>query len=141
TRRPRVDAHNAFVLILAECGPLGLMAMLWLFWRMWLLARWLRRSAGTTRPEASTLAIGFTLTVVSMALGNMYGSPFFDGLIMANFWILCGLMERYGTIKEHAAVLVAAYSKPREAILPVGQRFPLAARALPGLVRLMEARR
>jgi hypothetical protein len=137
TNRPRVDAHNAFVLILAECGPLGLMAMLWLFWRMWLLARWLRRSAGTTRPEASTLAIGFTMTVVSMALGNLYGSPFFQGLIMANFWILCGLMERYGMIKAHAAKI--AHGIPAEPI-PMFQRFPLVARALPGLAMIRKPR-
>ena len=138
TNRPRVDAHNAFVLMLAECGPLGLMAMLWLFWRMWLLARWLRRSAevGTTRPEASTLALGFTLTVVSMALGNLYGSPFLQGLIMANFWILCGLMERYGTIKVHAARI--AYGGPEVAPIPMPQRFPLAARAMPGLAALIK---
>ena len=132
TNRPHVDAHNGFVLILTECGPLGLLAMLWLLWRMWLLARWLRRSAGP-RPEASALALGFTLTVVSMALGNLYGSPFFQGLIMANFWILCGLMERYGMIKAHAAVI--AYSTP-VAPIPLSQRFPLVARALPGLAMI-----
>jgi O-antigen ligase len=129
TNRPGVDAHNTFVLILTECGPLGLLAMLWLLWRMWLLARWLRRSAGP-RPEASTLALGFTLTVVSMAMGNLYGSPFFQGLIMANFWILCGLMERYGMIKAHAAGI--AHSTP-EVPIPMTLRFPLVARALPGL--------
>ena len=132
TNRPGVDAHNTFVLILAECGPFGLLAMLWLIWRMWLLARWLRRSAGP-RPEASTLALGFTLTVVSMAMGNLYGSPFFQGLIMANFWILCGLMERYGMIKAHAAGI--AHSSPVVPV-PMTVRFPLVARALPGLAML-----
>src|SRR5690606_1678586 len=28
------DAHNMYVLMLAECGPLGLLAMLWLVWRL-----------------------------------------------------------------------------------------------------------
>lgn len=138
TSYPGMDAHNGFILTLAECGPLGLLAMLWLFWRLWRLSRWLRRTAGNTRPEARTLALGFTLTIVSMALSNLYGSAFFDSLIMANFWILCGLMERYGAIKAHAAALVAAYSKPRPAAVPVGMRFPLAARAVPGLSKLGE---
>ena len=133
TNYPGMDAHNGFILILAECGPLGVLAMLWLFWRLWLLSRWLRRSAGRTRPEARAFALGFTLTVVSTALGNVYGSPFFEALVMANFWILCGLMERYGTIKAHAASLVAVHGKPQVAPLPPWQRFPLAARALPGL--------
>lgn len=132
------DAHNGFLLTLAECGPLGLLALLWVFWRLWRLAHWLRRSPGAARPEAQTYERGFTLAVVSMALGNMYGSPFFDSLIMANFWILCGLMERYGAMKEHAAEVVASSSRPRSTPVTLGQRFPLAARAIPGLARLRQ---
>ena len=151
------DAHNGFLLTLAECGPLGLLALLWVFWRLWRLARWLRHSSGTAAPQSRAFELGFTLAVVSMALGNMYGSPFFDSLIMANFWILCGLMERYGTIKAHAALVVATYGSPqpdpvgprfplaaramatncrhRSTTIPVGQRFPLVARAFPRLAR------
>ncbi|GAB3384641.1 O-antigen ligase family protein [Lysobacter fragariae] len=135
------DAHNGFLLTLAECGPLGLLALLWVFWRLWRLARWLRRSPAAARPEARTFELGFTLAVVSMALGNMYGSPFFDSLIMANFWILCGLMERYGTLKARAAALVAAHEMPRVVPKPADVRFPLAARALPALVRNKALRR
>jgi hypothetical protein len=152
-----MDAHNGFLLTLAECGPLGLLALLWVFWRLWRLARGLRRSPGAPTPETRTFELGFTLAVVSMALGNMYGSPFFDSLIMANFWILCGLMERYGSIKAHAAQVVATYTKPQPApvqrfplaarasvatysrtrptTIPIGQRFPLVARAFPRLAR------
>ena len=79
------------------------------------------------------MELGFTLVVVAMALGNMYGSPFFDSLIMANFWILCGLMERYGNIKLHAAELVAAHHLPPRPERPMGLEFPLAGRALPRL--------
>ena len=151
------DAHNGFVLTLAECGPLGLLALLWVFWRLWRLARWLRRSPGAATPQTRTFELGFTLAVVSMALGNLYGSPFFDSLIMANFWILCGLMERYGSIKAHAAQVVdtykpqpspidqrfpladrasvATYSRRRRDTIPFGQRFPLVARAFPRLAR------
>ena len=154
------DAHNGFVLTLAECGPLGLLALLWVFWRLWRLTRWLRRSAAELTPEARTFEQGFTLAVLSLALGNMYGSPFFDNLITANFWILCGLMERYGNIKAHAAQVVATYSPPapspidqfplaaraslatygrsRRAAASFGQRFPLVARAFPRLARPRE---
>jgi hypothetical protein len=131
------DAHNGFVLTLAECGPLGLLALLWVFWRLWRLTRWLRKSAGT-RPELRTFELGFTLAVVSMALGNLYGSPFFDSVIMANFWILCGLMERYGSIKAHAVDVVAT-QQALHPPPPMGQRFPLAARAVPGLARPKDA--
>jgi len=132
------DAHNGFLLTLAECGPLGLLALLWVFWRLWRLSRWLRHS-GAVQPEHRALERGFTLAIVSMALGNMYGSPFFDSLIMANFWILCGLMERYGNIKAHAAHAVVENAQRRNA-LPLGLRFPLAARAVPGLTRIRDAR-
>jgi hypothetical protein len=126
------DAHNGFVLTLAECGPLGLLALLWVFWRLWRLARWLRRSAAERR-DARALELGFTMAVVSLALGNLYGSPYFDNLITSNFWILCGLMERYGTMRAHEAA-VAAYEhrRPGSTPLPFGKRFPLFARALPG---------
>jgi hypothetical protein len=132
------DAHNGFLLTLAECGPLGLLALLWVFWRLWRLARWLRHTAAATTPEVRMFERGFTLAVVSMALGNMYGSPFFDSLIMANFWILCGLMERFGNLKAHAANVVEFYSTPRPAPIPIGRRFPLVARAFPRLAEPRE---
>ncbi|MDQ3289172.1 MAG: O-antigen ligase family protein [Pseudomonadota bacterium] len=128
-----MDAHNAFVLMLAETGPLGLAMMLWLIWRLMMLARGLRRSAAAgVRPEASPLAVGFTVAVVSMALGNMYGSPYVDGLVMYNFWILCGLMERYGIAQAHEVSVAAASQAPLPATARAAH-FPLAARAIPGL--------
>jgi O-antigen ligase len=136
TNHPGRDAHNAFVLTLAECGPFGLAMMLWLFWRLWGLARKLRRAAvGGDRdlPEARALSLGFTVAVIATALGNMYGSPYVEGLVMYNFFILCGLMERYGILQAHeAAVLVTGPDHPLEGVAPA-LRFPRAARALPGL--------
>lgn len=133
TNYPGRDAHNGFVLVLAECGPLGLAMMLWLFWRLWGLARKLRRSAGSNLPEARAFSLGFTVAVISMALGNVYGSPYFEGLVMNNFWILCGLLERYGTVKAHAEATLTAHGRSQQAVA-IGTRFPLAARALPGLL-------
>ena len=127
------DAHNGFLLTLAECGPLGLLALLWVFWRLVRLARWLRRSS-VAQSADQALERGFMLAIISMALGNMYGSPFFDSLIMSNFWILCGLMERYGALKTHAAQVMADSAERRNAV-PLGLRYPLAARAMPGLTR------
>lgn len=133
------DAHNGFLLTLAELGPLGLLALLWVFWRLWRLARMLRRAPGTDLPENRAYERGFTLTVVAMALGNLYGSPFFDSVIMANFWILCGLMERYGLLKAHDAERALEASRPVRIQAPLGQRFPLVARAIPGLARTRNA--
>lgn len=118
------DAHNSFVLMAAECGLLALAMMLWLVWRLWNLARALRRTPASHLPEARALALGFTGAVIAMVLGNMYGSPYMEGLVMYNFWILCALMERHG------ALLTTIDAGP--APVPVATRFPLAARALPG---------
>ena len=128
----RLDAHNAFVLMLAECGLPGLLMMLWLFWRLWKLARDVRHVAASTISTGThALAVGFTLTVISTALSNLYGSPFFEELVMANFWVLCGLVERYAVLIT--PVVPATQRAPAHA--PIGARFPLAIRAMPGLAR------
>ncbi len=126
------DAHNFYVLTLAEMGPLGLAAMAWLLWRLLGLARSLRHSvAARENPETRALAYGFTVMVVAMALGNVYGSPFLEGAVMTNFWILCGLLERYVALTSMRTGTAAAETvmAPSAAI---GVRFPLAARSLPG---------
>ena len=132
---PGKDAHNTFVLMLAETGVLGLLAMLWLIWRLWGLARRLQRAAPVEDIEARALALGFKLAVISMALGNIYGSAFFEGLIMANFWVLCGLLERYSILKADAANVAIARSQPAVVPAPVSARFPLAALTTPGGAR------
>jgi len=92
------DAHNFYVLTVCECGVLGLIALLWLIFRMFSLASMLRRIA--VDDESKALAIGFTVAVLCMAFGNLYGSPFLEGSVMGDFWILCGLLERYGRLKQ-----------------------------------------
>ena len=129
---PGMDAHNGFVLMLAECGPFGLAMMLWLFWRLLVLASRLRRVAHAGLPEDRALALGMTVAVLCVAASNLYGSPFFAALVMNSFWILCGLMERHGLLLAQAAT-----SRLGPAAKPVASpaaRFPLAARAMPGLV-------
>lgn len=130
---PGMDAHNGFVLMLAECGPLGLAMLVWLVWRLWKLAGRLRRVDGSSRPETHALALGFTLSMLSMTLGNLYGSPFMTTEVMANFWILCGLLERYGIAMAHEAATRDILGRQQMAT-SFGIRFPLAARAFPGLV-------
>jgi hypothetical protein len=92
------DAHNFYVLTVCECGVLGLAALLWLIFRMFSLAAMLRRNA--VDDESRALAIGFTVAVLCVGFGNLYGSPFLEGSVMGDFWILCGLLERYGRLKE-----------------------------------------
>ena len=127
------DAHNFFVLVLSEYGPVGLGVLFWLFWRLWRLRQTVERSASEEDVEAKALAIGFTLAVVAMTLGNMYGSRLFNGTMMASFWILCGLMERYAALQRAAATTDRQLVPSAETLATEApHRFPLAARIMPG---------
>ena len=127
------DAHNFYVLTIAEFGPFGLGVLIWLFWRFWRLTRQVEASVAPEDSEARSLTFGFTLAVLAMALGNLYGSRIFSGTMMADFWILCGLMERYAALKLAAATTPGILAtEPVRATEALAQRFPLAARVLPG---------
>ncbi|MCK9538953.1 O-antigen ligase family protein [Dokdonella sp.] len=135
-----MDAHNFYVLTLAEAGLQGLVALLWLLFALFRLAGHLRRSAPQDNAEARALALGFTVATLCMALGNLYGSPFLEGRVMGSYWMLCGLLERYMHLLRGTAVAGAAAAteteaaEPAHAIAPA--RFPLAERTLPGRVWL-----
>jgi O-antigen ligase len=128
------DAHSIYFLMLAECGPLGLGALLYLLWRLFLMGVRFTRSVPGTDAEGKALSLGFILVVISAALGNVYGSPFYEGSVMANFWALCGLMEHYFALKRRAAANPGglAVSRPAPAATRIAERFPLAARISPG---------
>lgn len=125
------DAHNFYVLTLAELGPIGLFALLWLLWELLRIgARFRRQAAASRSPEAIALSLGFSVTVLAMALGNVYGSPFLEGAVMANFWILCGLLERYFAMTASNAHMHFTRNSGHTTS-GIGARFPLATRAWP----------
>ncbi len=129
------DAHNFYILMLAECGPLAILAIAWLLWRLARLA--LRaKQAARDDPEANAIAIGFAVCALAMAMTNLYGSRFFEGTVMAGFWILCGLVERYTSLLEAAESRTAAINDDArvDGSIAIATRFPLAAKALPGRV-------
>ncbi len=128
------DAHSMYVLMLAELGPLGVVALLWLLWRLLRVGFLLRRSSGSDDAEAKGLGLGFVVLVTAMAMGNLYGSPLFEGPVMANVWILCGLIEHYAALKRQAASPGDPDASGTQAAskISLAQRFPLAAKALPG---------
>jgi O-antigen ligase len=95
------DAHNYYVLTLAELGLQGLLALLLLVFAMWRLARRLRRGADDWTGYA--LASGFSVSVLCMALGNIFGSPFSEGSVMGMFWALAALLERRQQLRDRAA--------------------------------------
>jgi hypothetical protein len=130
---PNMDAHNYYVLVMSELGPFGLAALAWLLWRMLRLAGKVRRAMGPVSAEGKALGIGFTVTVIAMAIGNLYGSPFTEGSVMANFWVLCGLMERYAALCRQPAARPGAQAA-EDPYVAISRRFPLAARIAPGRV-------
>ncbi|MGZ5260743.1 MAG: O-antigen ligase family protein [Burkholderiales bacterium] len=117
-----MDAHSFYVLTLAECGPQGLLTVLMLIWACFRLARFLRMNAAADDEEAQTLAIGFTVTTVCMALGSVYGSRFLNGPVMSCYWALCGLLERQVYLKRTAGD--GQPTPPKRVTLE--ERFPLA---------------
>ena len=95
---PGKDAHNYFVLTLAEAGLQGLLALLWLVFAIWRLGGRLVRGAADA--ESLALGQGFKVAVIAMALGNVYGSPFSEGTVMGSFWALAALLERAAQIRK-----------------------------------------
>lgn len=122
------DAHNYYVLTMSEGGVFGIAALLWLIYRLLRFAGHLRQRAPPDDAEAQGLTLGFGAFIVCMAMGNLYGSPFSEGAVMGNFWMLCGLLERYIALKRPA---VASESVVETAAISPSmiERFPLAARA------------
>ncbi|HET9482447.1 MAG TPA: O-antigen ligase family protein [Xanthomonadales bacterium] len=113
------DAHNFYVLTLAEAGIQGLVALLVLLAAMWRLVRRLRAAAFDA--EGRALAVGANVAFVCMMLGNVYGSPFFEGAVMGTFWALLGLLERYALLRQPQRA--AAAREPAPAGVP--QRAPV----------------
>ncbi|HVV48123.1 MAG TPA: O-antigen ligase family protein [Polyangia bacterium] len=124
----KMDAHDFYVLTLAEMGPQGLATLIFLLFTCMKLTAFVRKNLPADDPETRALALGFTVMTVCMMMGEIYGSPFFDGEVMAPYWSMCGLMERYTHLKMQATVPVAA----AQAEPSMTERFPLAAYMLSG---------
>ncbi|HLK91675.1 MAG TPA: O-antigen ligase family protein [Polyangia bacterium] len=124
------DAHNFYVLTLAETGPFGILSLLYLHFRIFMLGRWMRKqTGGVDDPELRALTIGFRVCAVNAFAGAIYGSPTLQGSVMAPFWALAGLLERYCILKTQATTAQPAAAAPAQSL---SDRFPLAAYISPG---------
>lgn len=126
------DAHNFYIRLLAECGPLALLALGWLLWRLARLALIVRRAAAGNGTEALGLGAGFAVCALAMVMTNLYGSRFLEGSVMGGFWILCGLMERYAALQAREATRRTIEPDIGRLAADFGSRFPLTARIFPG---------
>lgn len=117
-----MDAHNFYVLTFAETGPQGLICYLLFLWSLFKLSKWMRNNTPKDDPEAVALTLGFTVSTICVYLGQIYGSPVFEGSVMGMYWALCGLLERYIQLKmvQKQDVVVATEAPT------LADRFPLA---------------
>jgi hypothetical protein len=116
-----IDAHSFYVLMLAEGSVFAFGAWLFLLWSLFNLSRRLRERASTGDEEAAALMTGFIVCTLCMALGGVYGSPNLEGAVMAPYWALAALLERYTQLRTQRAHPTATDGPS----LP--ERFPLAA--------------
>jgi hypothetical protein len=101
------DAHNFYVLMLAEIGPIGAGALATLAISLLVLGF---KLAGRAKRHEDKFgrAMGFSLTLMSinMMLTNLYGSPFAMGEVMGLYWAFAGLCaRRLQNINEGVPVL------------------------------------
>lgn len=95
-----MDAHNYYVLFTTEAGIQGVIVLLILMFGLFRMGKKLMAVAET--PFDKILAYGYTSSVMSLMLSNIYGSPFSSGEVMGNFWALSGLVARqlYDKLQE-----------------------------------------
>jgi O-antigen ligase len=124
------DAHNFYVRTFAESGPLGLLTFLLVVRTLFRITSFVRKNCPPEDSETRALAYGFTIATLCMAMGGLYGTPTLEGAVMAPYWALCGLLERYIHLKLMRGE--AAVVEPVAAAPSFAERFPLSAHFFPG---------
>ena len=93
--------HNHYMLRAAEAGIQGLIVMLWLFWRCWLLA-W--RATLLRSPVTSRMGLGVAAGMIAVFFQLYFdvgdaSAPHFA------FWFLLGMLEALRTLEEQGVVV------------------------------------
>jgi hypothetical protein len=94
------DAHNYYILLTAEAGLQGGVALILLVIGLGTLGVRLILKAETE--EDQVLGWGYMVCFVGMIAGNLYGSPFSMGEVMGDFWALSGIVAKYLHIRFQA---------------------------------------
>lgn len=108
------DAQNQYLLVWAEAGFAGLLAFLFVLFSLYGIGRRLKRDGPTQ--EAKALGMTMKVTIVAVAMGNIYSSTFFSGEVMGAFWLLAGLLSKYHFLAQHETEEIA---RPSFAATPV----------------------
>jgi O-antigen ligase len=85
------DAHNAYILTLAELGAPAAVVMVVLL--LWLGGESLLLYLGGRTWVDRTIALGFVGTVVAVAVSCSFGSRFSDENLIGLFWIMAALVR------------------------------------------------
>lgn len=107
-----LDAHNYYVLVWAEMGPLGEVAYLLMVFMMWREGAKLAKVARTPREKA--VASAYRGGMLAFIIANTFGSAFNFGDMMGNLWVLTGLVSRLRfMIEDELAGEKKPATKPR----------------------------
>jgi O-antigen ligase len=91
------DAHNAYVLMTTEAGPLGVASMVILL--LGLLYLGIRVDRLGISEDSRLLGSAMVISTLGVILANLFGSRIFQGEVTGNYWILAGMVARYYTLE------------------------------------------
>jgi O-antigen ligase len=84
------DTHNVFIKIMAEQGLIGLIVLMVILWKAlkngWILYR------SSNSGFLTGLGFGFTISVISLLITNIFGDRWTHLQVGAYFWIFLGLV-------------------------------------------------
>jgi hypothetical protein len=106
--------HSSIISLLVELGVVGLALYAWIMVGIWKKAYSVLRSPGTVLGHL--LAAGFIGAVPALVISDMTGGRFYNGEIMAYFWLLAGVMFREAA--EPSAVRIPARSAAAAPLAP-----------------------
>lgn len=86
------DAQNQYLRFSAEAGIQGLLVFLCILYAFFRLGTRLARLDNP--PAARVFGLAVCMVVLAIVLGNVFSSTFAFGEIMANVWVLFGLLSR-----------------------------------------------
>jgi len=85
------SSHNTFLRFQAEMGILGLLVLVWVFWKCFRVGLDGARLARS--PTDRQMSIGFAASTVVLATSCAFGDRFFPITVVGNFWILCAVVD------------------------------------------------
>jgi O-antigen ligase len=93
-----MDAHNFYMLFLAEGGLPGIVLLVGAL--LGVIAFAWRIGQRLANDESRVLAVAFQLSLLATLLGNVYGSRLLDGPVSGNFWVLAAVVARWFTLES-----------------------------------------